>query len=206
LASSPFLCSPLKFDGLIFLSSPCKMYSSHLLLCLLTRDTWDTSCPWTCMSYSRWFPWRMNALAHAFWMLFIPMVIHFSMGFGCSHFSCTNCFLFARLSLDLPMQHIQNLKYLFMRCHYPFIILHIALHFSMHASHSYRFMLVSPSIRPYLIISHANMKTSDLLLMDEISMVILDNLNLHIIPKLFSCTSNSAWNVHVIIIVSTWIL
>jgi hypothetical protein len=39
LTSSPFLCSPLKVGGLIFLISPCKISSFGLLLYLLIEDT-----------------------------------------------------------------------------------------------------------------------------------------------------------------------
>jgi hypothetical protein len=116
-------------------------------------------------------------------MSIIPMIIPSALGYGWYHLSRTNYLFGARVFVNFPMQHIQTLKYLFLNFHNRFIIFPIALQFSMQASHRYRLLPASSSIRLYLIISHVDMETYDLLLRALISLGIFHNSIPHIITK-----------------------
>ena len=156
------------------------------------RHTWDVSWSSTCMSYSSGLPWRMMDLSHASWLPIISMIIPFVVRSRCWYLSSTNCLLGARFFVNFPMQHIHNMKYLFLIFHNPFIIFPKALYFSMHYFHIYRFLPVSSSIRFCLNISHAEIKMFDLLLMDIRSPGNFHNCIPHIRTKLCKkCACNN---------------
>jgi hypothetical protein len=111
------------------------------------------------------------------------MIIVSTMRSGSSHLSSTIFFLCSRFFVYFLMQHIQNLKYLFMGLHNHFIIDLVALKFSMQDSHSYKLLPLSSSIRICLIISHVDMKTYDLLFMDVRFLIIFYKPSPHIRTK-----------------------